>query len=327
MAERRRIYAQRMEAAGLAPPDAETMHLLWQIVDEGVLGASNHVRLTQQLLAHLLRAVAEPGEAWTRAAAAAALVAETRGQEAPVVGNAVHLLLDGLDRLPAQERSSALAGRIDRWRAESDDRMERLVASAVAAIGPGRTVIAYDYSSTVAGIITRLAEVAPPAVVIVPESRAIAGGRRYLEAFAAIGIAVRFVLDAAFEHILCDGALVLLGAESVRCDGSLTNTIGSRPLARLAQWRGCEVYGCADLLKLDLRSYRGHFAVPALRRFDDLLKGAELPSGAMVSTTGPELEVVPPSLITAFLTECGPVPPAAIWQLGRETFGVRETVR
>ena len=327
MAERRQIYVQRMAAAGLAPPDAATMHLLWQIVDEGVLGASNHVRLTQQLLTHLLQAIADPGEAWTRAAAAAALVAETRGQEAPVVGNAVHRLLDGLDRLPAQERSSALASRIDRWRAESDDRTERLVAAAVAAIGPGRTVIAYDYSSTVAAIVTRLARAAPPASVIVPESRAIAGGRRYLEALAPVGVAVRFVLDAAFEHILCDGALVLLGAESVRCDGSLTNTIGSRPLARLAQWRGCEVYGCADLLKLDLRSYRGQFAVPALRRFDHLLQGIELPPGATVSTTGPELEVVPPSLITAFLTEHGLVPPAAIWQLGRETFGLHEASR
>lgn len=35
MPERRRIYAERIAGAGLAPPDERTMRLLWQIVDEG----------------------------------------------------------------------------------------------------------------------------------------------------------------------------------------------------------------------------------------------------------------------------------------------------
>ncbi len=195
------------------------------------------------------------------------------------------------------------------------------MCEAVATIGAGRTVIAFDYSSTVAAIVIGLATDAPPARVIVPESRCIAGGRRYLEAFTAAGIAVHYVPDAACEHILCDDAVVLLGAESIRCDGSLTNTIGSRPLARLAEWRGCPVYACGDLLKLDLRTYHGEFAEPAVRGFDNLLAGIDLPEGAVVTTAVPELEVVPPSLITAFLTERGPTAPADIRRLGQEMFG------
>ena len=318
--ERRHIYADRITRLSMAPPDDRTMHLLWQIVDEGVLGASNHVRLTQTLLLHLFESVPDPAEAWHRAEWAARFVTETRGAEAPVVGNTTRILLDGLASLPADERAAALKTRIENWTEEAERRLIRLVEAAVATIGIGRTVIAYDYSSTVAAVVEALWRTDPRPRVIVPESRGIAGGRRYLEAFTQAGIAVRFVLDAAFEHILDNRSVVLLGAESIRCDGSLANTIGSRPLARLARWRGCPVYGCTDLLKLDLRSYRGIFVEPEARLFNHLLDGAELPNDAAVTTVAPELEIVPPELLTAFLTDHGPVPPAAIWSLGRELY-------
>lgn len=321
MPERRHAYAEAIAARGMKPPDERTMDLLWKIVDEGALGASNHVRLTHDLLRHLMETVADPEEAWRRAEAAANFIAETRGTEAPVVGNALRLLLAGLAEGSAHDRHRALNRRIETWREESERRLARLVDAAVATIGAGRSIIAYDYSSTVEAIVVALADHGRIDDVIVPESRAIAGGRRYLEAFADAGIPVRYVLDAAFEHVLSERAVLLLGAESVRCDGSLTNTIGSRPLARLARWRDCPVYGCTDLLKLDLRSYGGHFAEPSVRAFDHLLDGVTLPGGAAVTTASPELEVVPPMLLTAFLTDHGPVPPAAIWGLGRSLFG------
>ena len=111
---------------------------------------------------------------------------------------------------------------------------------------------------------------------------------------------------------------VLFGCESLRCDGSLVNTVGSLPLAKLAKLRGVPVYGCTDLFKLDPRSYSGEFRNPALRSFDQILPaGISIPSPRQVDTTGVELEVVPPELVTAFLTEFGPVPPGDIWSLGR----------
>jgi len=320
MPERRFRYVQSVHAAGLSNPDDTTLHLLWQIVDEGVLGASNHVRLTQELLTYLLETGDDPGERWQRAALAAEFIADTRGREAPVVGNTVRLLLQGLEQQPLEARLPQLAERIHNWRRDADRRLETLVARAVATLGAGRSIIAYDYSSTVAAVVVALCKAHPDTRVVVPESRAIAGGRRYLEAFLAAGIPVRLVLDAAFEQVLEDSAVVLLGAESLRCDGSLTNTVGSLPLARLARARGCPAYGCGDLLKLDLRSYEGYFAEPAVREFPHLLEGIDLPPGAVVDTRGPELEVVPPTLITALLTDHGPVPPGALWGLGREIF-------
>jgi len=325
MPEHRFQYVERILEQGLSAPDDTTLQLLWQIVDEGVLGASNHVRLTQELLVHILQSIPDPSEAWARAESVARFIAETRGEQAPVVANVTRLLLNKLGDMPPPERMTTLRQRVDDWQTQAEQNRTRLVSAAVTTLGAGRTIIAYDYSSTVAAIVEAVCHQRSESKIIVPESRAIAGGRRYLEAFSRAGITVHYVLDAAFEEILDPGAVVLLGAESLRCDGSLVNTIGSKPLARLARWRNCPVFGCTDLLKLDLRSYRGLFAQPARRQFEHLLDGTDLPADAEVITEGPELEVVPAELITGFFTEHGPVPPAAIWSLGREVFGFTQS--
>jgi len=302
------------------------MTLLEQIVDEGVLGASNHIRLTHDLLMHLMAAEDDPCVAWLSTEMAASFVARIRGAQAPVVNTAIRALMLDLDRLEPAERLTTLKKRIDDWQTTALERRKRLVDHAVTVLRPVQRLIPFDYSSTVADIVIAAWSDTGNREIIVPESRAVTGGLRYVEAFAKADIPVHMVLDAAFEQILEPGSAVLLGAESLRADGSLTNTVGSRPLARLAQWAGVPVYGCTDLSKLDLRSYAGPIDPPPTRRFDTLIADADLPSTAEVRTDGPELEVVPSDLITALLTEHGTLAPADLWDRGRREFGDGATI-
>ena len=46
---------------------------------------------------------------------------------------------------------------------------------------------------------------------------------------------------------------MLIGCESLHCDGSVVNSLGSKPLARIARALEVPVYCCAELFKLDLR--------------------------------------------------------------------------
>jgi translation initiation factor 2B subunit (eIF-2B alpha/beta/delta family) len=318
MPERRFIFQTRLAEAGLPAADDQTMHFLWQIVDEGVLGASRHVGLAHDLIRHLIDGPGDPDANWARAQLAAAFVAATRGIEAPIVANAVTWLLAGAEDFPVAERTERIRDRAQRWSVDARMRTDKLVSQAAARLGARSRVVAFDYSSTVAAVIQALHDRGWLAGVVVPESRCIQGGRRYLEEFLPAGINVHFVADAALEHALEGASAVLFGAESLRCDGSFTNTIGSRPLARLAKLLGIPVYAAADLFKLDTRTYRGEFRMPALKSFDHLLPAdLKVPEGVQVSTSFPELEVVPPDLVTAILTEHGPVPPAALWGLGR----------
>jgi translation initiation factor 2B subunit (eIF-2B alpha/beta/delta family) len=322
MPERRFDHARELEALGLAPPDDETMHFLWQIVDEGVLGASRHVELGNQLILHL---IGTGPEGVDRARRAAAFIARTRGYDTPVIGNSLDLLLAGIEALPADEQGATLRARIDDWSKAAASRKSALVEAGVRHLSQARGIMAFDYSSTVAAIVIALVKTSPDLLVVVPESRAIAGGARYVEEFLSATLNVRFIPDAAIEHGLavCDAAL--FGVETLRADGSFLNTIGSRMIARLAGPMGVETYGATDLMKLDRRSYGGHRPEPAIRAYDDVLKaGLEIPSIQNVDTSAPELEVIPPNLTTGLITEYGVVPPAAIWMLGRETFSLRE---
>lgn len=325
MQGRRFLLAERHRDAGLPPPKPATVEALRLVLDGGVLGASRHVALAHGLLADLARAPADPVEAWRTVEVTAALIAETRGVEAPVVANAVRWLLDAAAALPPAERPSAVAARAEAWQEESRIRLERLVEGAVARLGSDCRLLVFDYSSTVAAVVLALHAKALRPRLLIPESRSIAGGRRYLEAFSAAGLDAAYLLDAAMDWALERSDAVLLGAESLRADGGLVNTIGSRAVARLAACHGVPVYGCSDLFKLDHRSYRGGYRLPEARGFDDLLlAGLDLPAGSRVDTTQPELEVVPPGLLTALLTEHGPVPPQALWHLGRATEGATE---
>jgi translation initiation factor 2B subunit (eIF-2B alpha/beta/delta family) len=326
MPERRFEHVKELKEAGLTPPDDTTLHFLWQIVDEGVLGASRHVALANDLLLHILNTVPDRWEALLRIRMAARFIARTRGHDTPVIGNSLMLLLAGLDDIPERDRATALRTRIETWAQAAAARKKRLIASTVAHLRNVRGVMAFDYSSTVSAIVLALAATNRPLTVVVPESRTISGGARYLEEFLPAGLTVRFLPDAAIEYGLgfCDTAL--LGVETLRCDGSFLNTVGSRMIAKLARGRGMEVYGCTDLLKLDLRSYSGCRPEPALRSYDEaLLAGLRLNGlhHQRAVTTAPELEVVTAELTTAILTEHGAVPPQAIWSLGRETFPLK----
>jgi|TARA_E500000318_G_scaffold80819_1_gene76014 translation initiation factor 2B subunit (eIF-2B alpha/beta/delta family) len=320
MPERRFEHADEVKRHGLSTPDEATMHFLWQIVDEGVLGASRHVKLCNELILHLLES-ADHGLA--RAKLVAAFIARTRGHDTPVIGNSLDILLSGIEALPTDEQVPALKVRITQWEIHAAERKEKLVTSAVRQLSDMRGVMAFDYSSTVAVVVTAMAKVREDLVIVVPESRAISGGARYLEEFLPQGLSVSFIPDAAIEYGLAECGVVLFGAETLRADGSFLNTIGSRMIARLARDMDIEVYGATDMLKLDRRSYAGHRPAPVIRHYDSVLKAdLKIENLEKVSTNAPELEVIPPHLITGFLTEYGPVPPASIWSIGRELFDV-----
>ena len=299
------------------------MQFLWRIVDEGVLGASKHVALGNEMLLHIMDNTADRAEALVRAKMVADFIARTRGYDTPVIGNSLSLLLAGINEIAIDAQGGFLREKIQNWNSAAAQRKRTLVATAVCHLANINGVMAFDYSSTVSAIVIALAKQNPRLVVVVPESRSIAGGARYLEEFLPAGLVVRYLPDAAIEYGLevCDAAL--FGVETLRADGSFLNTVGSRMIARLAQEFAVEVYGCTDLLKLDMRSYYGHRPNPAVRSYDHpLFDGLAIGGIDRAETWAPELDVVPAALTTGLLTEYGPLPPQAVWALGRQVFEV-----
>jgi translation initiation factor 2B subunit (eIF-2B alpha/beta/delta family) len=121
--------------------------------------------------------------------------------------------------------------------------------------------------------------------------------------------------------VLGKASSVLIGCESLHCDGSVVNSLGSKPLARIANALEVPVYCCAELYKLDIRSYAGAAALSSSRLYDfPWIHEISVPEGRRVDATVPAVEIVPARFLTAIVTEEGPVPPAALWSLGRTLF-------
>ena len=302
MPDQRFALRDRLAARGLPPPGEDVMAALHDIVDEGVLGASNHVALALPLVADL----AEDARAGGVAAALeiADFIAQTRGAGAPIVANALRWQTEGVAAEDGEAGAAQLRERAERWEAEAKERRRTLVRLAAEQLADDPAPLLFDYSSTVADVVRALAEAGRLERLVIPESRAVDGGRRYLEALHDLGVPCLFIPDAAMEHAVSRASAVLLGAESVTADGGVVNTVGSLPAARAAAAYGIPVYGLADLFKVGAE----RSTEPRVRPERDY--PAILPAGFEgVRAAAPELELVPPALVTALLTERGALRP------------------
>lgn len=302
MPEKRFEYREILRHKHASEPDDDTMQGLLDIVDEGVLGASNHVALALPLVARV--AGADRPTALDEAMELARFIARTRGAGAPIVANALAWQTDGIEDLPASEAVTLLQERAAAWDTAAAKRRRDLIERGVEALAACRHPLIFDYSSTVADLIRALAARRELDRIVIPESRAIDGGRRYMTALAELDVPILFVPDAALEYAVTQSDAVLLGAESVTRDGGISNTVGSTIAARSARAHDVAVYGAADLFKVGERR-ADELPAPAPRSYDFLLK-----QGEVASTEAPELEIVPPGLVTAILTEVGPVTPS-----------------
>ncbi|MEM5476942.1 hypothetical protein [Pacificibacter sp. AS14] len=301
MPEHRFEFAKIMTDKGFLTPEAYVMDGLLDIVDEGVLGASNHVSLSLSLIA---KVAAQGGKnSCVEALMLANFIALVRGEGAPIVANAVNWQVEGLEGLSDENAVQRLQDRALDWEVSARDRRDKLLAKANEMLTSIRRPMIYDYSSTVADLIRTLAINTGLEAIIIPESRAIDGGRRYMNALADLNVNIDFLPDSAIEYAATYADAVFLGAESVTLDGGIINTIGSTSTARAAQAHNVPVYGAADLFKVGTKRANEMPSRP-LREFPFLLKANEA-----ARTSAPELEIVPPALISAILTEVGPVVP------------------
>ncbi|MCR9089341.1 MAG: hypothetical protein NXH97_21690 [Rhodobacteraceae bacterium] len=318
MPERRFEFQHLLSARGLPEADVATMAGLHDIVDEGVLGASNHVALALPLVARLARA--DRATALDEARALAGFIAATRGSAAPIVANALAWQTRAIDGLAQGDAADLLAARAAEWDGNAKARRSQLISHAVEKLSSMRVPLLFDYSSTVADVVRACADQGCLDRLVIPESRAIDGGRRYMTALSDLGVPILFLPDAAMEYAAGHSDALLLGAESVTRDGGVINTVGSLPAARAARARGIPVYGAADLYKVGAAD-AADVPPPPPRSYPFLLA-----EGETATTEAPELEIVPPGLVTALLTEVGPLAPDALSQaLSQAVSGVVNT--
>ena len=167
------------------------------------------------------------------------------------------------------------------------------------------TVLAYDYSSTVVGIIRRAGEMGKKLNLIIPESRSLNGGLPIVKAAVESGHRVLYTTDSAIGQQLTRAEAALIGVESITAAGGCWNTTGSLMVAVLAHHCNVPLYAPTELNKFDFRSLKGEmrevkwFDLPAISGNDPILQHEA------VTVKCQDLDYIPPQFITAFITENG----------------------
>lgn len=299
----------------LTPPPlpASAQPLLDQLFSGKFLGASRNTRQINDLFCAI-------ADAWEGAAeelsktllATGEFLAATRGRNTPAIGNAIRLVLSGLDGMESSRVADIrdfIRARREEYNTRSLDNIARIAEYGANLLSGCETVLAYDYSSTMLAILERVADQGQRLRVIVPESRALDGGRPIVNEATARGHSVLFIVDMAFAHFLPESDAVLIGAETIFANGDCWNTIGSYPVALVAYHYHVPFYVATELLKIDPRSFVG--LTKSVEPFDyaQILDRSSLRHPDLVSTVAPDLDNVPASLITAYVTPVGTLLP------------------
>ncbi|HXV94788.1 MAG TPA: hypothetical protein VD813_15900, partial [Pseudonocardia sp.] len=161
----------------------------------------------------------------------------------------------------------------------------------------------------------------PPAVVVL-ESRPGGEGVGVAERLAAAGLRVILVPDAAVAWAIAEHGIeaVLVGADTVLPPprGAVVNKTGTRPAALAARAAGVPVWAVAACDKVAPAARHGTAPRPLPPPDERADAGALYAAAAAVEVEAPLFEATPADLVTAVITERGPLTPAEVAAVARE---------
>ena len=242
---------------------------------------------------------------------------ENRGKNTPAIGNAINMVLLGLEDLDTDQVDKVaefLDQRCQRYNEKSIENVTAISNMGANLLESAETILAYDYSSSQMGVLRELGERGLKKDILIPESRDLDGGRPIVRESVAVGHRIKFVIDMATSYFMREVDAVIIGAETIFANGGCWNTIGSFNMAILADYYKIPVYVPTELIKIDSRSFLG---IEKEIKFDDYSEILDYPGSfehpELISVIAPALDLVPPSLITAFITETGVISPGQLW--------------
>jgi ribose 1,5-bisphosphate isomerase len=176
----------------------------------------------------------------------------------------------------------------------------------------GGTLYTHSRSGTVEQALLAFAResgVAPQ--VIVAESRPGGEGVSTARALAAAGWRVTLVADTACGLFMPQASAVVLGADSVRADGSVVNKVGTYPLTLAAQALRVPVYVVCETMKIAAPDF------PLV--LEEMSPDEVLPNPpAGVTVHNPYFDHTPAGLVTHIITEQGILSPADLDRSARD---------
>jgi translation initiation factor 2B subunit (eIF-2B alpha/beta/delta family) len=184
------------------------------------------------------------------------------------------------------------------------------------------TILTHSRSGTVEHVLTHLPEPQSHSSrrAIVTQSHPGDEGIATAQALAHAGWEVTLIADTAAGIFMPEADVMVIGADSVRPDGSVVNKVGSYPLALVAQAARKPVYVLCETIKIAGES------VPLV--FEEM-SPSELFTGETVGIRARNMyfDLTPRALISGIITEEGLLSSDAIGERARQHDAAMRTLR
>ena len=204
------------------------------IEDGTVLGASNHIRMIAEMFVTISDEIEDKAEASNLIKKVSDHFKNTRGLSSYAIVNALNKIEHYCEESDETIYSEKIKNGVKRYFDEAVEISKKITEYSVNLLEDCKTIIAFDYSSTVE---KTLRELRHEVTVIVPESRVINGGYNFVKPCLDRGHKVRFIPDASILTVLRTVDAVIIGAETFYPDGTAFNTAGSDILAVLCKFK------------------------------------------------------------------------------------------
>lgn len=284
------------------------------IVEGRVLGASRHIKMIGEMIQAIASEYPED-QIKECVKQVCGYFIETRGKSSYAIITACNLLMKPIIIAEENIRDAAMKS-VEEYSINSKINVDKILEYTKRLCYQMNTVIIFDYSSTVEKAICNIDH---PLTVYVPESRAIDGGKPFVNSLVKAGHKVHVILDAAMLSVLdkCDAAFI--GAETFYPDGTAFNTIGSDILAELCYTHNIPYYVLTPLLKVDARSILGIYKETLVHDLKNKITAnwhdVQIEN---VDFEGIELVGVNPKFVTAFVCENGIIPTYSLFQVAND---------
>ncbi len=203
--------------------------------------------------------------------------------------------------------------------ADSESRTEKISLYAWERLKNVKSILVFDYSSTVNLMMKTAIQHNLVLDVYVPESRILDGGHQFLRNGVSMGHRMHYIPDVSMSKFILMVDACFIGAETLYPNGTVFNTAGSDLVGLLCNFFDKPLYVPTAMIKLDPKGFDGFMKaehIGSAGKFFGLQLEDELAKSIKIECVG--LVKIDSKYITAFITEYGIIKPAELENTARQ---------
>ncbi len=227
----------------------------------------------------------------------------------PMLRNTLRYIITQFDpELSVKEQKKSLLKAINGYFKKIDGDAEKIAHFGAQQLPEGALVLTHCHSNTIMKIFKKAYDIGKKFRVICTETRPIGQGFLTAEELSNYGIEVTMIVDSAVSSYIKKVDLTFVGADAITATGDLINKIGTRTVAEICNRNGISFLCAAELYKYDPLTQWGNNEIIEFRSPKEIIGERKV----KFNVENPAFDVTPASLISAYITEKGVLPPAML---------------